>query len=90
MMLITRGKMAIISKSMETDYSKVISNHELTITPRCLMDRTRFLYSGYKGKSKLLPLLKTSASITASISLSEVYCWYVTLIAQDRTDKIRC
>ena len=82
--------MAIISKSRETDYSKVISNHELTITPRCLMDRTRSVYSGRKGKSKLQPLLKTSAGITASIFLSQIHCWYVTPIAQDRTDKSRC
>ena len=46
--------MAVISKSMEIDCNKIISNDELTITPRCLIDRTHSLYSGHRGKSTCL------------------------------------
>ena len=52
------------------DWNKVMTNHELTITPRCLMDRTRSLYSGYKGKSKLRSALKKCAGINFSTFLS--------------------
>ena len=52
------------------DWNKAITNHELTITPRCLMDRTRSLYSGYKGKSKLRSALKKCAGANFSTSLS--------------------
>lgn len=52
------------------DWNKVITNHELTITPRCLMDRTRSLYSGYKGKSKFWSALKKCPDVNFSTSLS--------------------
>ena len=63
-------KMAIISKSREIDCSKIISNHELTITPRCLTDRTLFFYSGHKGKSNFKCVLKN----LFSVSLFEIDC----------------
>ena len=48
-------------------------NGPLKSPPRLgLMDRTRSLYSGHKGKSKHLYVLKKSAGITSSISLSEI------------------
>ena len=48
-------------------------NSTLKSPPRLgLMDRTRSLYSGHKGKSKLFYVLKTSAGITSSVSLSEI------------------
>ena len=50
-------KMAIISKSREIDCNKIISNHELIITPPCLMDRKRSFYGGHKGESKFMSVL---------------------------------
>ena len=86
-------KIGTISKSMETDCNKIISNHKLTITPRCLVNRTRFLYSEYKGKSKLLSVLKKSTGITSSISLSEIYCvavgGFVMLHLLQKTEQIK-
>ena len=75
--------MAVISKSREIDCSKIISNHELIITSRCLKDRTQSLYSGHRQKSKILPVLKKSAGITFLISLSEIVC-----VATDGSDML--
>ena len=57
--------MAIISKLRETNHNKIISNIELTYTMDSLCNER-------KGKSKLLSVLKKSAGITSSISLSEI------------------
>ena len=38
------------------------------------MDRMRSLYSGHKGRSKLLSVLKKSPCMTSLISLSEINC----------------
>ena len=42
-------KMTVISKSLEIDCNMIISDHELIITPQCLNNRTRSLYSGHRG-----------------------------------------
>ena len=51
-------KMAFISKSIEIFRNKIISNHEIIITPNCLMHRIRTLYTERTGKLKLFSALK--------------------------------
>ena len=61
--------MVIISKSRdEINCNKIVSKHELTSRPRCLMDRTCSLYNSHEGKSKLLSVLKIHAGMNSSIS----------------------
>ena len=67
-------KIAIISDSREVDRDDIIANCELTVTPRCLMDRKQTLYSGYPGKSKLFTALKAAAGEDSTTKLPFVDC----------------
>ena len=67
-------KVAIISRSRDINLEEIVGNHELTTVPRSLMKRDGSVYSGGRGKSELVTVLKKVLGEQCTTELLQIDC----------------